>query len=78
MDYAIYEGGLIKTSRPFCKKHEGNVYTRDEIAAFDPKEAIPPNYNPFVDMGGYGCRHYYSWVPRAVAIMLRPDLKEAA
>lgn len=74
MDYAIYEGGLIKTSRKFCKEHNGNVYTRDEIANFDPSEAVPPNYNPFTDMGGYGCRHHYNWIPFSVAVLIRPDL----
>lgn len=75
MTYAIYEGGLIKTSRKFCIAHEDKVFTRDEIAEFNPEGGIPPNYNPFVDMGGYGCRHHYSWIPKAVAVMLRPDLK---
>lgn len=74
MDYAIYEGGLIKTSRKFCKEHNGNVYTRDEIMAFDPKEAIPANYNPETDLGGFGCRHHLNWIPYAVAVILRPDL----
>ncbi len=34
MDYAIYQGGLIKDSRDFCKAHENKVYTRDEIKDF--------------------------------------------
>lgn len=74
LDYAIYEGGIIKTSRKFCKEHNGKVYTREEIARFKPKEAIPDNYNPFQDLGGYGCRHHLNWVPYAVAVLLRPDL----
>lgn len=78
LDYAIYEGGLIKTSRKFCKEHNGNVYTREEIAAFQPTEAIPEPYNPFQDLGGYGCRHHLNWISRAIAILLRPDLAEAA
>lgn len=78
LDYAIYEGGLIKTSRKFCKTHNGNVYTREEIAQFQPTEAIPEPYNPFQDLGGYGCRHHLNWISRAIAILLRPDLAEAA
>lgn len=77
LDYAIYEGGIIKTSRKFCREHNRNVYTRAEIADFLPTEAIPDNYNPFQDLGGYGCRHYLNWVSRAIAISLRPDLAEA-
>lgn len=78
LDYAIYEGGLIKTSRKFCKERNGKVFTREEIAAFNPKEAVPPNYNPFQDLGGFGCRHHLNWISYAVAVALRPDLKRAA
>lgn len=76
LDYAIYEGGLIKTSRKFCKDKNGKVFTREEIAMFKPKEAIPDNYNPFQDLGGYGCRHHLNWVSYALAVALRPDLKK--
>lgn len=75
LNYAIYEGGLIKTSRKFCREHNGNVYTREEIEAFEPKEGIPPNYNPLVDLGGYGCRHHLNWISYTLAVYLRPDLK---
>lgn len=74
--YAIYEGGLIKTSRKFCRERNGKVFTSEEIADFDPPEAKPPNYNPFVDLGGYQCRHHLNFVPYAVAVALRPDLKK--
>lgn len=76
LDYAIYEGGIIKTSRTFCRAHNGKVYTRAEIADFDPKEAIPPNYNPFMDLGGYGCRHHLNWIPYSVATTFRADLPQ--
>ena len=75
LNYAIYEGGIIKTTRIFCRDHNGKVYSRDEIADFDPKVAIPPGYNPFTDLGGYGCRHHLNWIPETVAFSLRPDLK---
>jgi flavodoxin len=74
-DYAIYEGGLIKTSREFCKERNGKVFSRAEIAAFDPTEARPPGYDPFTDLGGYGCRHHLNWIPDAVAFALRPELR---
>jgi len=76
--YAIYEGGLIETSREFCKKRNGKVFTREEIEKFNPTEAKPPNYNPFTDLGGYGCRHHLNWVPDAVAFALRPELRNKA
>jgi len=74
-EYAIYEGGLIKTSRKFCRDRNGKVFTKKEIADFDPPEAKPPNYNPFTDLGGYGCRHHLNWIPEAVAFALRPELR---
>lgn len=73
-EHAIYEGGVIKTSRVFCRERNGKVFTREEIAAFDPKVAKPPGYNPFLDLGGYGCRHHLNWIPEALALVLRPDL----
>lgn len=78
MDYAIYEGGLIATSRTFCRDRNGKVFSREEIMKFDPTEAKPPNYNPIRDRGGYGCRHHYNWIPYDLAVILRPDLAEAA
>lgn len=74
-NYAIYEGGLIETSRKFCEEHNGKVFSRDEIAKFKPTEAIGPGYDPFTDLGGFGCRHHLNWIPDSVAFALRPDLK---
>lgn len=77
-NYAIYEGGLIKTSREFCKKRNGKVFSRDEIAKFNPTVAKQPGYNPFTDLGGFGCRHHLNWIPDIVAFSLRPDLRGIA
>lgn len=76
LKYAVYEGGLIDTSREFCIKRNGKVFTTEEIAAFDPPTAKPPNYNPFTDLGGYGCRHHLNYIPKALALSMRPELKE--
>ncbi len=75
-NYAIYEGGLVKDSREFCKVHNGKVFSREEIAKFDITEARPPGYDPFTDLGGYGCRHHLNWVPDAVAFAMRPELRD--
>lgn len=74
-EFAIYEGGLIETSRPFCKEHNGNVYHISEIAKMSPPTAKQPNYNPFTDLGGYACRHHWNYIPTSLALMLRPDAK---
>lgn len=34
LDYALYQGGLIKDSRDFCEEHNNKVYTREEVAKF--------------------------------------------
>lgn len=74
-NYAIYEGGLIETSRKFCEDHNGKVFSREEISKFKPTEAIGPGYDPFTDLGGFGCRHHLNWIPDSVAFALRPELK---
>ena len=75
-EFAIYEGGLIETSREFCKKHNGNVYHISEIQKFNPQVAKQPNYNPITDAGGFNCRHHWNWIPTSLALMLRPDAKK--
>lgn len=72
--FAIYEGGLIETSREFCNDHNGNIYHISEIKEFDPKEAKPPNYNPITDLGGYGCRHHLNWISTALAKAMGKDV----
>lgn len=74
-EFYIYEGGLIKGSRQFCRERNGKVFHKSEIAEFDPEEAKQPGYNPFTDLGGYGCRHHLNGIPASLAFILRPDLK---
>lgn len=75
-EFAIYEGGLIETSRPFCKDHNGNVYHKSEIAEFNPEKGKQPDYNPFTDLGGYACRHHLNWIPTALALAMRPEARK--
>lgn len=73
-EFAIYEGGLIETSRKFCIDHEGNIYHISEIEDMKPKEAIPPNYNPFTDCGGYNCRHHWNFISTSLAKAMGKDV----
>lgn len=84
---AIYTGGLIETSRPFCEEHNGKVYTRKEIAKFpdwkDPDTGKVPSYiasfegyNPLTDLGGFNCRHKLAWITTFLAKKLRPDVEQ--
>jgi hypothetical protein len=87
----LYQGGLIATSRAFCKVRNGKVFLDWEVEAFGTKadayggytnkteglfsgKSLP--YDPFVDCGGWGCRHGLSAIPNLVAIRLRPELAE--
>lgn len=73
LEFAIYEGGLIDTSREFCQKRNGQVFHKTEIQRFNPTVARQPNYNPFTDLGGYGCRHTLNYIPESLAQLMRPD-----
>jgi len=89
LNYAIYQGGTIGTSREFCIERNNKVFSREEIAKFGTsadkwdgytdkskgefqgKSAI---YDPFQDLGGYNCRHFYSWISDELAFTLRSEL----
>ena len=72
--FAIYEGGLIETSRIFCEEHDGNIYHISEIKKMKPTEGIPPNYNPITDAGGFNCRHHWNWISTALAKAMGKDV----
>lgn len=76
LEFAIYSGNIIATTRPFCRSRAGKVFHRSEIAKFDPPTAKPPGYNPFTMLGGYNCRHRLSWISKELAIRLRPDAEK--
>lgn len=75
---AIYQGGTITTTRDFCLQRDGQVFTREEIAAWANLEWAGKNegYNPFSDRGGYNCRHQLDWISDRLAVRLRPELGE--
>ncbi len=93
LNFAIYQGGIIKTSRPFCVERNNKVFSREEISRFGSAadqfggyenkttgdfQGKPQNYNPFTDLGGYNCRHQLDWISDELAFHLRPDLNTAA
>jgi hypothetical protein len=88
--YAVYAGGLIETSRPFCKVRNNKVFTSDEIKKFGTSrdtyggyedkdsglfQGKPTVYDPFTQCGGYNCRHTFNYISEGLAKMMRPDLK---
>jgi hypothetical protein len=76
LNFASYDGGIIATSRDFCRERNGNVYHRSQIAKWNPTEARQPDYNPFIHLGGYGCRHFFNWISDDLAVYLEPSMKK--
>lgn len=90
---AIYAGGLIASSRPFCVVRNGRCFTRAEIALMGTSKdhlggytnkaeglfsgKVEP-YNPLEDAGGANCRHGWHFVSSVIALQMRPDLMENA
>jgi len=78
LKYAMYEGGLIETSRKFCEDKNGEVFTEQEIQAWADEDWPGKNegYVPELDCGGYNCRHRLRWISKELAEELRPELKD--
>ena len=81
LKHFIYNGGLIATSRKFCKKRNGEVFSNDEAELWksDPTLTAIDNmesYNWLIDRGGYNCRHTIDFIAKEIAYVLRPDLKK--
>lgn len=74
--FAVYEGGLIETSRPFCEEHNGKVFHISEIEKFKPESGIPPDYDPVHDLGGYNCRHHLNWISTPMAKAMGKDVSK--
>lgn len=88
LNYAIYQGGTIGTSREFCIERNNKVFSREEIAKFgtsaDKWGGYEDNngnfqgktnpYEPFQDLGGYNCRHFLTYISDELAFTLRSEL----
>lgn len=78
LEYAIYSGTVMDATRPWCEKHVNKVLSRAEIDAW--KNAswqgkITIGYDPYLDAGGFNCRHHWSFISTPIAEYLRPELK---
>jgi len=70
LNYAIYSGTLEEDSRPFCIARVTKVFDRSQIKAWEDLEfqGKPKiGYDPFVDCGGFNCRHHLSWISDGIA-----------
>jgi hypothetical protein len=79
LNYAIYAGGEIQTTRVFCDERNGNVYNREEILSWDSLEwqGKKPDNNILIDLGGYNCRHDLEWISYELAQILNPDIQKS-
>lgn len=79
LDYAIYSGTVKDTTRDWCEKHVNQVFSRKEIDAWKGQSwagKITIGYDPYLDAGGFNCRHHWSFISDTVAEHLRPELKQ--
>jgi hypothetical protein len=66
-NYFIYTGGLIDTSRDFCRKKNGRVFSREDAEKWvnDPDlidQKTKNTYKPLIERGRYNCRHFLMWI----------------
>lgn len=89
LKYFIYSGGLIETSREFCRKRNNKVYTTDEAATWDEDPTLPrtkaerdsgvvTDYVPLQDRGRWNCRHRILYITEEEAFLRRPELEQMA
>lgn len=81
LNYFIYQGSIIPTSRQFCRKRAGKVFSKKEALTWksDPDLIDPKTkatYNPFIERGRYNCRHFLNYISDELAFELRPELKK--
>ena len=85
LKYFIYSGGLIETSRAFCRKRNNKVYTTEEARTWADDPTLPrtkeerdsgtvTDYAPLEDRGRWQCRHRLLYISEQEARRRRPDL----
>lgn len=81
----FYGGGLLTSSRSFCISKNGKIFTRSEAEKWKDSTFITSmygtkinDYEPLVNMGGYGCRHTPDWITQDIAKELKPENNKKA
>jgi hypothetical protein len=59
LDYFLWEGELIKTSRPLCVANHGKVFSREQLESLNNRTWAGkiPDVDIFSQVAGYQCRH---------------------
>jgi len=74
----LYLGGTMTSSRDKCVKSNGKVFITEEIEDWKKDEfkgKPATGYDPFIDRGGYNCRHHWNAITNAMAVARRSDLE---
>lgn len=79
LNYAIYQGGEIKTTRTFCEDRAGKVYNRETILSWNLLEwqGMKENNDILIDLGGYNCRHDLDWISYELAKRIDPEIQKS-
>lgn len=69
LEHFMYEGSIIKTTRDFCVKRAGKVFTIKETKKWknDPDlidKKTKDRYKPLVERGRYRCRHFIKYITK--------------
>lgn len=78
LGHFVYEGSVIKTTRNFCRKRAGKVFTVKETKKWknDPdliEKKTKDSYKPLIERGRYRCRHFIRYISEE----LYKQMKEA-
>ena len=77
LKWFVYQGGVIKTSRDFCIKKNGKVFSDKEAQEQWPKDPDLidkkhlASYRPLIDRGRNNCRHFLMWISEERAMELK-------
>lgn len=80
LNFFIYEGTLIKTSRCFCIKRKGMVFHRSDLPNWRRDSQLlgdPNTYNALIERGRWRCRHLYRWISDELAKQMGYSKKKA-
>ena len=78
----VYTGGIIKSSRTFCIKKNGKVFSRTQAERDWPKDPDlidkkhVASYRPLIDRGRNNCRHFLMWISDERAAEMRENQKQ--
>jgi len=75
LQHFIYEGSIIDTTRPFCRKRAGKAFSIKETKNWkdDPDLIDKKNkdtYQPLIERGRFRCRHFIKYITETVYLAL--------